>query len=598
VTEPVPDGPPIGPDGSPPRRRRRALWRIFGFLFVLALWAVLASSLLLRARHDAGAGLDSASTAQQLTSPDDVLQGKALTALRDSREAFARARGRLRNPLLSPIRIMPVAGRQLRAATALSSAAEKVSATGEQLVTEARDALRQPHATGAERIALLHRVATVSAAANARLAKLDLGPSRALVKPLADRRAELVDKLAKVRRTLTDGNTVAAGLADLLTGPRTYLVMASNNAEMRSGSGMFLSIGELRVADGSFQLTDFRPAGDLNIAAPKPAPPITDADYAARWGWLNPNREWRNLGASPRFDATAALAAQMWPASGGKPVDGVLALDPVALSAILQATGPVQSGGREVTADSVVPLLLHDQYAGINTTFDLAQAGRREQLGALARSTLDAVQAGGWDAGKLATALADAAKGRHLLAWGASPKEDAVWRSAGIKGQLSESSLLVSVLNRGANKLDQFLKVDARLDPSSGKGSTDMTLRITLTNTTPPGEPLYVAGPYPGSQSTGPGDYVGVLSVDLPAAAGKVTMDGGPLAASGADGPAQVWAVPVHLGPGASATVNVRFTMPGDHGRLKVEPSARVPAVSWTVPGASWQTDAGRTFTW
>jgi hypothetical protein len=596
VTEPIPDE--VGERARRRNRRNRVILRTFAVLFVIAVWATLAGGVLLRARHDASAGLDSAAAAQSLTSPDDVLQGKALTALQDSRQAFARARGRLRNPLLSPIRILPVAGRQLRAATALSSAAEKVSATGEQLVTEARDALRQPHTTGAERIALLRRVSDVTGAADARLAKLDLGPSHALLSPLAKRRAELVDKLAKVRRTLADGHTVAGGLADLLTGPRTYLVMASNNAEMRSGSGMFLSVGELQVSNGSFALTDFRPSGDLAIPAAKPAPPIADADYAARWGWLNPNREWRNLGASPRFDATAALAAQMWPASGGKPVDGVLALDPVALSAILKATGPVQSGGKEVSADTVVPLLLHDQYAGINTTFDLAQAGRREQLGSLARSTLDAVQGGGWDAGKLATSLADAAKGRHLLAWGATPKEDAVWRSAGISGQLTESSLLVSVLNRGANKLDQFLKVDARLDPSTGKGTTNVTLRLTITNTTPPGEPLYVAGPYPGSMSTGPGDYVGVLSVDLPAAAGNVSMDGGPLAASGPDGPAQVWAVPVHLGAGTSTTVNVRFTMPGDHGRVKVEPSARVPAVSWSAPGASWQSDAGRVVTW
>ena len=51
-------------------------------------------------------------------------------------------------------------------------------------------------------------------------------------------------------------------------------------------------------------------------------------DVADRWGWLAPNREWRNLASSPRFDANAELAAQMWKASTGQDVDGVLAHRP------------------------------------------------------------------------------------------------------------------------------------------------------------------------------------------------------------------------------------------------------------------------------
>jgi hypothetical protein len=580
------------------RRRRRRLTVVLLVLFAIGIWAAFAAATLLQARHDAVAGLDSAAAAERLTTPDDVLRGRPLTPLADSRKAFARARSRLLNPLLSPIRIMPVAGRQLRAATALADSATTVAATGEEVVGQARDALRQPHTTGPERVALLKRVSEVAAAADTKLVHLDLGPSQALVQPLAKRRQELVDKLAKVRKTLTDGRTVSGGLADLLSGPRTYLVLAGNNAEMRAGSGTFLSAGELRVADGAFALTEFKPTGDINIKPPKPPPAITDADFAARWGWLNPNKEWRNLAASPRFDATASLAAQMWPATGGKSVDGVLALDPLAIAAILRATGPVQVGGQQVTADTVVRLLLHDQYVGVTTLDDAAQAGRREQLGAFARAALDAVQAGTWDAGALGSALADAAKGRHILAWGVSPAEDQMWRTAGVGGRLTESSVGVGVLNRGGNKLDQFLKVEARLDPVVDGANTQVGLKITLTNATPAGEPVYVAGPYPGSGATGPGDYLGVLAVNLPGGASGVTMDGGPLAASGPDGPAQVTAVPVHIGAGKSQTFTVKFTMGGQHGRVHVEPSARYPAVSWTAPGGSWQTDSGRVVTW
>ena len=65
---------------------------------------------------------------------------------------------------------------------------------------------------------------------------------------------------------------------------------------------------------------------------------------------------------SPRFDASAPLATQMWAAVERGSVDGVIALDPIALQAILAATGPIQVGTLTVNADNVIGELLHGQY--------------------------------------------------------------------------------------------------------------------------------------------------------------------------------------------------------------------------------------------
>ena len=46
---------------------------------------------------------------------------------------------------------------------------------------------------------------------------------------------------------------------------------------------------------------------------------------------------------SPRFPASAALAAQMWKAKTGETVDGVFAIDPIGLQALIEVSGP---GGR------------------------------------------------------------------------------------------------------------------------------------------------------------------------------------------------------------------------------------------------------------
>lgn len=403
------------------------------------------------------------------------------------------------------------------------------------------------------------------------------------------------DRLADVREGLRDGGVVATGLADLLQGPRRYLLMAANNSEMRAGSGMFLSLGELTFENGSFALGDFVPAGEAFVADP---PTITDADYEARWGWLNPNREWRNLGASPRFDATAELASRMWTARGNPPVDGVLALDPIALQAVVEATGPVVVRDRTVASDAVDDLLLHDQYVGVTRVGGEAQAGRRELLGALAQAAMGNVEAGGWDMGKMASGLAAAARGRHVLAWSGRPEEQRLWVEAGIDGQLAESSLLLSVLNRGANKLDRFLHVDADLRLRPGAGETAVELRVTLRNTTPEGESPYIAGPYPGSP-VGAGDYFGLLSVNLPGYAGDITSDSeAPPAAAGDDGPTRVLAVPVRVDRGQTTTVTFRFRIAAERAFFVVEPSARVPAVSWTAPGGPWKSGERRTVTW
>jgi hypothetical protein len=568
--------------------RRRRLWLLVFVLVVLG-WAAAAGASLLRARTDLGAGLASVQRAQKLTAPADLVAGRPLADLHDATAAFERGHDRLSSPLVAPLKLLPVAGRQLRSATALAGASAQISDVGRDAVQEAQRALQRPPSAGAERIALLRELGGVATRAEGRLAGIRLGPSTALVGTLAEKRAELEERLAELRRTLRDGGTAATGLADLLQGPRRYLVLAANNSEMRAGSGMFLSVGEMAFADGGFSLGEFQPAGDLYRDNP---PPVTDPDLAARWGWLNPNKEWRNLAASPRFDASAELATRMW----GTPVDGVLALDPIAVQAIIEATGPVEVGGRRLEADAVDDFLLYEQYVGITSINPSAQAGRRELLGLLAKAALDNVDRGGWDMARLASTLARAARGRHVMAWAARPEEQRVWESAGIDGRLDDDSLMVSLLNRSANKLDRFVTLDADLSLRPDGGATAAELRVTVTNDTPPDAPVYVAGPFPGSP-VGGGDYFGILSVNLPGFAGDIDSDGGDPVAAGTDGPTRVHAVPVTVARGQSKAVIFRFRMAAS-GSLRVEPSARVPAVSWTAPGGSWQSGEARRVSW
>jgi hypothetical protein len=553
---------------------------------------------LARAASALRAGRDAAHAARDGLDASALADGTSLPDLRRASARFATAEAATGGIVVAPLKVLPVLGRQLRSIHALSGAAHDVSAAALQAVTTAHAVLQDPKGGGPARVAEVRSLHDAVATASRRLAAVDdLGPRKGLVGPLADARNELADQLAEARTTLADADAGSGAALRLLQGPRRYLVVAANNAEMRAGSGMWLSGGVLQTAGGRLELGDVAPLYQ-QADPPNGAAAITDADLAARWEALwHPNWDWRGLMVSPRMPASAELGAAMWKAAGREPIDGVLVIDPVGLAALVRGTGPVHVGDRTIAADDVVPLLLHEQYLEFNTESQ-EQGDRREALGAIAGAAFRALDEGGWSPTTLAGELAKAVAGRHLLAWSADPVEQRGWVAAGLAGDLGPDSVLVSVLNRGGNKLDWFLPATAELSTVPEGSATEVTVALHLRNTTPPGLPTYVAGP-PFGERWPKGRYVGLVTVDVPGAATDVRIDGGaPPMVSGADGQASVIATPVSLDAGATQDVTVTFRLPGRHGSLVVEPSARFPGIAWQHGTRRWQDSEARRAKW
>jgi hypothetical protein len=296
---------------------------------------------------------------------------------------------------------------------------------------------------------------------------------------------------------------------------------------------------------------------------------------------VQPTSDWRQLATSPRFDATAALAADMWHASTGDTVDGVLVVDAMALRALVAAQGPINAGGQTLSPNDVLWFLLVGQYEGLEAGSD--HEGRRDELSAVARAAVDTLQTRPWDTGKLVGQLAEAGQGRHVLAWSRDPTEQQAWQAGGIAGTLGFDSLLLSVMNFGGNKLDDFLEIKSRLYTLEGPGGTTaVTVQMTIENTATTDLPGYVQGPNGGS-NVGPGVYQGVVSANVPGSATGITLEGaGPVVASGPDGPTQVRAAGYFQVPrGGQVEVTLRFSLPPGVTSMEIEPSARVPAIAW-----------------
>lgn len=572
-------------------RRRLLLFLATGLL--LLAWGAFAGYALLSANRDIRRGMTAIDRARGGADASAVVEGRLIPDLRLAGDRFEAAHRRVASPLLWPMRVVPVAGRQLRSVIALSDAATDITKVAIAGMSEAQPVLAEPRTSNTARATSARRLGELAAQAEAELAGLRLGPREGLVAPLARARNRLSEQLAELRDALAKGASGGRAVAGVLEGPRRYLLFAANNSEMRAGSGMLLSAGELETGPDGVRLSAVRPVTDVPV--PRDAVPLT-GDLAERWGWLEPNIEWRNLMTSPRFDVAAPLASQMWVAAGNRPVDGVMSLDPVALRGFLSATGPVQVDGQTIHEGNVEEELLHGQYLRFPASEDNPE--RREGLGRIAGAVFEAIDRGSWSLPRLASGLARAGGGRHLLMWSADAREQAAWESLGVDGSLRPDSLLVSVQNRGANKLDRFLGIRAEITAATDGDETDVTVTLHLDNHTPVGEPKYVAGPWTRS-GVGEGVYLGLLTVNLPGQATNARFEGlETLAVFGRDGPSQVMGFQFELPRDGRRTFVARFRLPPGKASLRVEPSARVPGITWETAGGSWKDTSPKILTW
>ncbi|MBX9245243.1 DUF4012 domain-containing protein, partial [Actinotalea ferrariae] len=288
-------------------------------------------------------------------------------------------------------------------------------------------------------------------------------------------------------------------------GPRTYLVLVLNPAELRSGGGIVGSVAVLDADGGRLALGDRLASRTLPNAGD--VDPVLGADEVAvhgdRLGSIM-----QNVTMTPDFPRAAELAIEHWEAAGGAPVDGVLAVEPVALSYLLGVTGPVTApDGTVLDADGAVRALLHDAYVrypeqdATDTFFADAAA---EVFATMVTAPGDApglVQAFGRSVGERRVALWSAhADEQEVL--GATPLGSAFF------GATAADQAGVFLDDGTGTKLDYFLDMDVTVscaDPVPGQG-VRAVLVVDLTSHVPADVtalPTYMATDEHGEPSLG-----------------------------------------------------------------------------------------------
>ncbi|MBW8761787.1 MAG: DUF4012 domain-containing protein [Microbacterium sp.] len=467
---------------------------------------------------------------------------------------------------------LPWIGPQLAAVSTVSSALDDVASHAlDPLATVAStfslDSIRPQN--GAIDVSLFADIApaalsSTEALDNARddIAGIDttvlLGPVRDAVAQVSGLVTEAYTGVDAVRRAST---LMPAMLG--ADGPRDYLIVFQNNAEWRSLGGIVGAMLQLHTDNGRLTLTAQGSSEDFPAyeATVMPLSSEEEQIFGAQ-----PARWVQNVTQIPDFTRGAPIAREMWLREKGVDVDGVISLDPVALSYVLEATGPVSlPTGDTLTSANAVDLLLNGVYQRYEQP--------REQdafFAAAASAVFASLTSGTASPSDLLSSMARAGYENRLLLWSADAAEQAVLDGTSLQGALPETDAEVTSFGVYANdatasKMDYYQSLET---VTTWCGADRGQLTVTIRNDAPSDAanlPTYITGG--GSHGVPPGEIKTVTYVYLPQDSTLVSSTAaGDRESSGfgtgidADRDVLIWTT--QLAPGESMTLTVQVRTP------------------------------------
>ena len=204
------------------------------------------------------------------------------------------------------------------------------------------------------------RAAGAVDAASATIAGID---QSALIDQVSAGVAQLDGVLSDIQPLLATARSTLSLLPGLLgvDSPRNYLVLVQNNAESRGTGGNPAALVMIHIDNGTLSITQQASSRDFVNGRPTPVTPL-DPETVALYG-DKVGRYMQDVTTTPQFTESARIMGAFWAESFGTPIDGTLSIDPVALSYLMAATGPVTlPDGDVLTSDNVVAQLLNQVY--------------------------------------------------------------------------------------------------------------------------------------------------------------------------------------------------------------------------------------------
>jgi hypothetical protein len=441
-------------------------------------------------------------TAADLLSARRALRGAVqdleADEIAEARDAVASASDRLDGVLASTVGVVPVVGHNLRALEAVADGAFPVLESAHALRLTADEIDEQDLvANGRVRLELIERMQgpleEEAEALEEMAEKLREGRSSLLLPPVYDEMDELLDRVRELRSSATKAAAASELAPDMLgrDDPRTYLVLLINNVELRGAGGILSGLGTVTMSNGGIELGDFYPYAKLGS---DPYKPVAAPDgFVERFGFaLAHTTLFINATYSPEVPDVAVVVARLFEKVKNVATDGAILVDPRGVAALMPPNAEVDApSGGDLDAKELPKYIYTTAYEELGGPRD----ARRAALLDVGRDAFQVLAERGPGGVQDLDGLAEAVAGGHLRFVSFDPAEAEVLEDMGASGAIpeSEDSVLVTVQNQGADKLDFYVRraVEHRCAIEDDEALCET--RATLRNEAPNGLTSYVS---------------------------------------------------------------------------------------------------------
>lgn len=426
---------------------------LVGVTFLTVLWLMVGAS---SARGSLQEARQAVGAARQHLAAGEV--DAAATSIEEARAAVEAAAGSVDGPVWAAAAGIPLFGRSPAAIRAVVDVAGAAVQVGDELVTRSdrllgSDGWLETSSTG-QRVNLdrLRDVARTLESlpvedlveARQRLAGIPPGWMPAEVRTA---RADALDMVGRAVEGLEDGRALTEALPSFLGSdePRRYFLATQTSAELRGTGGFLGFFAVLEVDGGRFTLERPEVIGEI---APYhqggDAPPVpTSEAFAQRYAHVEASDFIPNINVDPDLPTVAEVIIDYYANRRGERLDGVIALDPVGLSLILEVAGQVQvpeevldPGGRlpnPVSPNRLDEVIMVEAYDAFGEDI----SSRKLYLTELGVAAFQKLFTTAWDGVAMARALSEATAERHLQLYSIDQTEQSAFRGAGIAGELT-----------------------------------------------------------------------------------------------------------------------------------------------------------------
>lgn len=260
-------------------------------------------------------------------------------------------------------------------------------------------------------------------------------------------------------------------------GSKRYLLAFQNSAEARGTGGIIGAFAVIKIDKGEIMLES---AGANSLLQSQLEIPVELPSEFTELYRSDP-AIWQNSNLSPHFPYGAEIWLGLWKKQFGDDLDGVVALDPFVLKAVLKEIGDIKVQGIDINAENVVEETLSNLYL----RFEQDNQARKDFLVTIITTVAQKILSNDINKFRLLLSINQPMIENRILLYSSNPRLQSVIEKSKLSGALSKdksNEYRLVVQNTAGNKMDYYLDRSISIEALQCKKERRTAVRVSLTN--------------------------------------------------------------------------------------------------------------------